>query len=149
MFLNPYQAKVPGDFVVFLIFLDIVMNSWMHLDEKVCLCHGSGWAESAPELWEECLVHFEGQLHPQTRVLMLDEPSKLLEEERKSILQFKIISSHEYISELQKKIRYEQERLVNLQLELVNKTPTIRMLVTIPPNDPMLNDHEITFIAEK
>lgn len=104
---------------------------WYHMDETQCPCHGQGWAEVNQD-WKECLVHYEGQLHPETRVLLLDEPDRLAEEERKSHLKYQISTAKEKIGQLQADIKVQQKRLVDLELELINRTVTKEMVALCP-----------------
>jgi hypothetical protein len=96
------------------------------LDEDTCPCRGLGWAECGRD-WVECPIHFEGQLHPESKQLLLDDLRQLREEERKSILKWKIEQSRKRIAEAQHALRAEQAALVKLELELINRTPTVKM----------------------
>jgi hypothetical protein len=97
------------------------------MDELECPCGGGGWAEDKAG-WAECPLHFEGQLHPESRILLLDDPARLEEENRKSILHFKIREKRGIILELQKSLKAQQEAILKLELELINKTPTVRAM---------------------
>lgn len=111
------------------------MEDWFHMDETKCACLGQGWAQVDNQLWKECPVHFEGQLHPETRVLLLDEPERLVEEERKSRLRFQIDDAKEHITKFQSLLKEQQTRLVKLELELINRTETVRGMPAIRPED--------------
>jgi hypothetical protein len=90
-----------------------------------CACDETGW-DNLDGTWKECPLHFVGQLHPETRDLLLDEPGRLAEEEKKSRLQYKIKLCQTGINKLQLKLKTEQERLHKMELELVNRTVTVR-----------------------
>lgn len=91
-----------------------------------CPCNGSGWVKNKSN-YGQCAVHFEGQLEPMTRDLLLDEPEKLKDEERKSYLHWAIAEKSAEILSLQA----DMDKLIHerfaLDLELINKTPTIKM----------------------
>lgn len=107
------------------------MEERTNLDEDKCACHGCGWAETSQDKWVECPIHFVGQLHPNTQTLLLDEPNRLVEEERKARLRFQIRES-------QNKINEEQKKLSKLELELINRTPTVKaMKAIVPPPLPV------------
>ena len=99
---------------------------FFELDEEDCPCRGIGWAEVGRD-WKECPIHYEGQLHPESKQLLLDDLRQLKEEEKKSILRWKIENSKKSIAELQAALRVQQNNLVRLELELTNRTPTVRM----------------------
>jgi hypothetical protein len=105
---------------------------WANLEEAHCPCQGTGWAQMEDESWENCFLHFEGQLHPESKLLLLDDAKKLKEEERRSHLRWKIQKARSSIQELNSKLKNEQAMLVAHELELINKTPTIKMAVVIP-----------------
>lgn len=108
------------------------MNTeWAHMDKSKCPCRGNGWAEVDLDVWKECTIHFEGQLHPQTKRLLLDEPIRMQEEERKSILKFKIREKRSLIQDYQKKVKEEQALILKMELELINKTPTVRAIPAV------------------
>lgn len=117
------------------------------MDEDSCLCQGRGWAERNDK-WVECPLHFEGQLHPESKQLLLDDLRQLKEEERKSILQWKIKKSREVIASLQLSIRDEHANLCKLELELINRTPTVRAMPAVAvsilkPDTVMVIDEEV------
>lgn len=101
-------------------------SHWAQLDEHACPCQGSGWAQVDVDTWKNCPIHFEGQVHPQTRELLLDEPAVLKEEERKCKLRWQILEKKEYIANMQKLVLEGQQALFKLELELVNRTATVR-----------------------
>lgn len=106
---------------------------WPELDEIDCPCKGWGWAviDGKDEM---CGIHYHGQLHPQSKELLLDEPDRLAEEERKSFLNWQIKQTESKIRELKSSLDKEQANLVQLNLELVNRTPTTKMkAVRMPP----------------
>jgi hypothetical protein len=115
---------------------------WYELDEPDCPCKGMGWADRG--VWVECPIHFEGQIHPESKQLLLDDLKSLQEEERKSVLNWKIRRSNEIIAHLQQQLKQEQGKLLSLQLELVNRTPTVRAMPAVDPSLllPMVNDNE-------
>jgi hypothetical protein len=100
---------------------------WSELEDEACPCKGSGWAQIEGETWENCFIHFNGQLHPESKSLLLNEPKKLQEEERRALLRYKIQKSRERINILQSQLKTEQKMLGVHELELINKTPTVRM----------------------
>lgn len=108
---------------------------WAELDDIDCPCLGSGWADIIPDEWQECPIHFHGQLHPQSRLLLLDEPKKLAHEERRALLNYQIQQSKNKIQEMQNQLKREQGKLFKLELELVNKTPTIRAFPAVHEDD--------------
>jgi hypothetical protein len=113
--------------------MDIAMNDvvqdnsfWAELEEIDCPCQGEGWANIDDE-WEACPMHFHGQLHPESRELLLDDPQLLAKSERDSILNWRIEEAKEKLSELQMQLRQAQYNLHLLELEKINKTPTVQM----------------------
>lgn len=112
------------------------MNDWAELDEHKCACRGTGWADVSTDKSVECPIHFEGQLHPQTQALLLDEPNRMVEEERKSRLRFQICESQRRVVDLQNLLKAEQEKQVKLELELINRTPTVRAIQVVVPIEP-------------
>lgn len=115
---------------------------WAELDEARCPCHGSGWAQTDVSSWKECPIHYLGQLHPESRELLLDDPALLQEEERKSFLRFKIASCKEAIALAQEEIKKQQKMLVQYELELINKTVTTKMVAVKPP-PPVVEEIEL------
>jgi len=114
------------------------VEDWAELDEDKCACHGCGWAEVSKDEWVECPLHFEGQLHPDTQALLLDEPERLVEEERKSRLRFQIREARAKIVLAQEQLKEEQSKLARLELELINRTPTVKaMRAVVPPPLPI------------
>jgi hypothetical protein len=103
---------------------------WAELDDEKCPCQGRGWAEIGTEL-EQCPLHFEGQLHPDTVSLLFDDPKRLQDEERKSKLKWHIAKSRLDITDLQTQLKKQQARLVRLELELVNRTVTAKQLPAV------------------
>lgn len=99
---------------------------WSELDEIDCPCKGWGWAVLDGKD-EQCSIHYHGQLHPQSKELLLDEPERLEEEERKSFLNWQIKQGEEKIASLKNQLDQESKNLVKLKLDLVNRTPTIKM----------------------
>jgi hypothetical protein len=110
---------------------------WAEMDDHHCPCGGSGWALRTVS-FQECPIHYTGQLHPQSRDLLLDEPDRLREEERKSHLRWKIQQSKDKITLLQKQLKHEQTTMVALELELINRTPTTKMKAMTMPSDPVI-----------
>jgi len=107
------------------------VEEWVEMDEHKCRCQGFGWAEVSKDRYVECPLHFEGQLHPDTQALLLDEPNRLAEEERKARLQFYIKNGRSKIANFQKQIKMEQEKLLKLELELINRTPTVKAMPAV------------------
>ncbi len=99
---------------------------WSELEEIDCPCQGSGWGNINNE-WKECAIHFEGQLHPESRDLLLDDPAGLRAAERASCLAYRINKAKEEVAELQTKLRHATYNLTLLELEQVNKTPTTKV----------------------
>lgn len=99
------------------------------IDEKDCPCQGTGWSKQ-PD-WVECPIHHHGQLHPEAKILLLDEPGRLAEEERKSYLRWRIDQVRDFANDLTQKLRQASYELVQLELELINKTPTIPNMAAI------------------
>jgi hypothetical protein len=116
---------------------DIVFNTefWAELEENDCPCSGIGWA-NFDDIWEECPIHFTGQLHPLSRDLLMDEPRKLKEEERKSHLKWKIRESQKKIKDLQSSLKREQNNVSKWEVELINNTKTRNMMPAVI--DPLL-----------
>lgn len=112
------------------------MEDWVELDEDKCACRGLGWAETSKDRYVECPVHYEGQLHPDSMALLLDEPDRMAEEERKTKLNYQIRESRAKIASLQGQLRAEQYNLVQYELELINRTPTVKSMQAIVPMEP-------------
>lgn len=108
-----------------------MVNNWSQTDSKSCPCGGSGWAQMNSMGWQECSIHFFGQIHPETYRLLLDEPSRLEEEKRRASLMFEIRVSRELLEKLKHETKLEQENLLKLERDLVNKTPTIRAIPAV------------------
>lgn len=104
------------------------MNNYFDLEIHSCKCLGKGWV-SIDDDWIECPVHFAGQIHPDSYNLLVDDPKKLAEEQKRQELLFKIKSSNNRIEHLFKEIKAEKAYLNKLEYELVNKTPTIEMKI--------------------
>ena len=115
------------------------------LDEETCPCRGLGWAEVG-QSWQECPIHFEGQLHPESKQLLLDDLRLLQEEERKSILRWKIKLCKANITELQGALRKQQTHLVQMELELINRTPTVKAMPAVVVS--LLNPDTVLVIDE-
>jgi hypothetical protein len=105
--------------------------TWANLDDQRCPCSGSGWAEVDLGVWKECPIHYEGQLHPESRVLLLDEPNRLAEEERKSGIKFQIKQLRDQNYDLHLQIKNNQAKMAALELDLINRTPTVRAMPAI------------------
>lgn len=101
------------------------LEFWAEMDEAHCPCGGTGWASRND--WVECPIHFKGQLHPQSKELLLDDPTRLRNEERRSHLKWKVDLHKAEISDLKIKLQQMQASLLTLELELINKTPTTEM----------------------
>lgn len=96
-----------------------------HLDDSKCACKGSGWVYT--NSWHHCLIHYEGNLHPESKDLIVGDIEKLYEAERLSVLRFKIKRSRDKVLELEKEINNQNFLITKYELELVNRTPTIQM----------------------
>lgn len=112
------------------------MEDWAELDEHKCACRGLGWAEAGKDKYVECPIHYEGQLHPDTMALLLDEPDRMAAEERKAKLNYQIRESRNKIASLQAQLKTEQSKLVQLELELINRTPTVKAMQAVIPMEP-------------
>lgn len=108
------------------------MKIWAELDESVCPCSGNGWGLISDE-WQECPLHFCGQLHPESKDLLLDDLKQLADAEKTSILNWKINKQRNKLAELQTEVSKAQLDLHLLELELTNRTPTTKIQV-IPLN---------------
>src|SRR5574338_757650 len=88
---------------------------WSEIDEIDCPCKSWGWAviDGRDEM---CAIHYHGQLHPQSKELLLDEPERLAEEERKSFLNWQISQTETKINSLKKQLEEEQSNLVKFKL---------------------------------
>lgn len=103
---------------------------WAELDEEICPCDNTGWAD-IDNKWEQCPIHFDGQLHPESVALLMDDPPRMEEEERKSKLHFKIGRLRLAIAETSATLKKQQEEVTKLELELVNRTPTVRYMPAV------------------
>lgn len=92
-----------------------------------------GWIARKGSL-EKCKLHYCGQLHPETRNLLLDEPDKLAEEERRSILHFKVDQQKKVVAEKRFELQAEEDLLSKMELELIKRTPTVRLMPAVKPN---------------
>lgn len=100
----------------------------------ICSCDKTGWLLQLNGEWKECPTHFQGQLHPDTQTLLLDDIKNLEEEERKGHLKWLIKNQRQHIANLSQKLREAQMQLTQMELELINKTATIKLeAVKIPP----------------
>ena len=98
---------------------------WVEIEEKNCPCKGKGWAFR--DKWVECPIHFIGQLHPESRNLLLDDPVSLKEEERKSHLKWRIDVHQTELEQIQIREQKLKNQIRILQSELISKTATVRM----------------------
>jgi hypothetical protein len=110
-------------------------NIPFELDELDCPCWGTGWAESPQGNWVECPCHFEGQLHPQSSLLLLDQPARLKEEERRARINFQIKTQKSLIDKTIIVFKEQKLRLDMLELELVRNTSTVRVMPAVRPED--------------
>jgi len=119
---------------------------WFELDEERCPCRGSGWAEVDVDMHKTCPIHYNGQLHPHTRNLLADDAKRLQEEEKKSRLKFKIQEGRQQVAELENKLRETQRQIVSWELELINRTPTRRLVkseyLEVTEEDLILEDDQ-------
>lgn len=106
-------------------------NFWSESEDVVCPCQGNGWA-TINGIWEECSVHYHGQLHPDSKALLLDDPLQLVEAERASVLQWKIANAREEVRRATVALKLAQMTLQNLELEQINRTTTTKIKVVIP-----------------
>lgn len=86
---------------------------------QCCSCQGMGWL-IYDDVVIACKEHFCGQLHPYTRSLLLDDTRTLKDEERKSVLRWKI-------SQKKKELQRVQSEIEGLEIELFNSAPTMKM----------------------
>lgn len=107
---------------------------WGELEEIDCPCQGEGWANINGS-WSECGIHYRGQLHPESKELLLDEPGKLAEAERASFLKWKVDAAKEEVRKLTVALQLAQNNLHLLELEQINKTPTIQMKAVVIPEE--------------
>ena len=112
----------------------IDINFWSEIDEDNCPCNGTGWGDVS-ESWQECPIHFHGQLHPESRLLLLDEPSRLREEERKSQLIWNIVKVKEEIKTATASLKKHYANLRKWELELTNRTPTLKVEILKLPSE--------------
>jgi hypothetical protein len=122
------------------------VEEWAELDDDKCACHGTGWVNINADKTVECPIHFVGQLHPETQALLYDEPNRLAEEERKARLRFLIRETRNEVVELQTKLKAKQENLVKLELELINRTPTVRAIQVVVPVEPETMEEDGGFL---
>lgn len=115
---------------------DGIDNFWGELDETECPCRGTGWADRDGKD-ETCALHYRGQLHPETQALLLDEPKRLAEEERKSNLKWKISQCSDKITALKSQLKLEEIELNKLTLEMINRTPTTKLAAVVVPLEAM------------
>ncbi len=101
---------------------------------STCECHKEGWRQTNGE-WEKCSLHYRGQLHPESRILLLDEPARLREEVRLCKLRWKVEQSKDKIDKLVAQLLAERNNLLKLELELTNRTPTIKVEMVHFPKD--------------
>ena len=116
---------------------------WADADVKRCACQGKGWAMVDVAMWKECPLHFEGQLDPQAREVLSTNPSLLLEAERKSHCQFQIRTAKAHALELEFQLKRERERLIRLERELVNRTPTVRAMAAVKVTPVEITEEDI------
>ena len=124
------------------------MEDWAELDEHRCACRGLGWVEAGKDKYVECPIHYEGQLHPDTMALLLDEPERMATEERKAKLHYQIRESKTKITLLQDQLKAEQYKLFQFELELINRTPTVQAMQAVVPVDTELElrDEDLLFL---
>lgn len=128
------------------------VEDWVELEEHKCLCRGLGWAEAERDKYVECPIHYEGQLHPDSMALLLDEPDRMTAEERKAKLNYQIREAKSKIISLQEQLRAEQYKLVQFELELINRTPTVKSMQAVVPEEAMpdseleISDEDFLFL---
>lgn len=128
------------------------MEDWVELDEHMCACRGLGWAEAQKDQYVECPIHYEGQLHPDSMALLLDEPDRMASEERKAKLNYQIREAKTKIASLQGQLKSEQFKLVQLELELINRTPTVKSMQAVvsmdmgPESELEIRDEDLLFL---
>lgn len=109
---------------------------WAELDEEICPCKGSGWRELADNLYQECPIHYAGQMLPPDRLEFIGDPKRLAEEERKSILKWQINNIALAIQKQENILLSLKSKYKLLQSELINKTPTLRMSSVVQETSP-------------
>lgn len=100
-----------------------------------CPCQETGWTRTCQDEWVECNIHYTGQLHPESRILLLDSPDLLNQEDRKSVLKWKMKIAQNKIIDLNKSLQETKTELFNLELEFINKTPTRKMPAVLDWSD--------------
>lgn len=108
---------------------DLAISIDFEMDEMDCPCQGVGWSRQ-PD-WTQCPIHYHGQLHPEAKTLLMDEPGRLAEEERRSFLRWRISQVRDFANDLTQKLRQANYELTQLELELINKTPTIPNMAAV------------------
>lgn len=112
------------------------MQKWndCHLDSEKCRCHGDGWIVAGPS-FDECPIHYEGQLHPDSKSLLFDDPKALEDAKHKSKLKWLLKEKENEILYLEKKIMKSKEEKRSIEKELMQKTttkmPAIKLNVTL------------------
>lgn len=97
---------------------------WFNLDIEKCPCHGSGWAELDNNVWRKCSCHYTGQLRPD---LLMDDLEVIFEDEEIETLKLRINDMEDFIDSLKGLLRRSEDKLYDLKLELINKTPTVKV----------------------
>ena len=115
---------------------------WAELEDKDCPCQGTGWGYLQFN-WEECPIHYEGQLHPDTKALIMDDSILLEKEIKRAYLTWKFNQARDKVKQLRKMLDQAESDSLQLELELVNKTTTRKMsAVSINDAIAILKDTE-------
>jgi hypothetical protein len=93
----------------------MITENWSRFESQYCPCGGCGWAEVDIGVWKKCVVHWDGQLNPDQQL-----QQKQIEQE--------IRVSRQVIKDCQAQIRQEEDRILQLQLQRINQTPTKRTM---------------------
>lgn len=93
---------------------------------QCCPCQGMGWY-FYDDACSPCKEHFCGQLHPETRTLLLDDSRTLKEEERKSVLRWKIAQKKKELQSLKDKEKETESEIDSLEMQLFASAPTMKI----------------------
>lgn len=95
-------------------------------NNNACACQGMGWI-FVDNKCQACKEHFCGQLHPNSKSLLLDDMPALREEERKSRLRWRIAQERNTLAALLIKVKGSKLKIDTLETELYTATPTTKM----------------------
>jgi septal ring factor EnvC (AmiA/AmiB activator) len=113
------------------------------MDAHKCNCNGGGWIDNGND-YEQCIVHYCGQLHPDSIRLLQDDPTALQLEKKRAEIKYKLMLNYEKLSELQTSMNSVKNQIAHLELQLTNSTPTLRNIKAVIPEEAIdfsdLND---------